>query len=173
MIRLILREPRCRKNAAPTFEAVREDTGEVVVRSGQPLYDGARALLEAGLPPGTLLTMRHVSSANDSWVPTRIDELAKWTVKESNRGGLTRRRWQPHPRSTPEGLAKPAGDAPGTRVSPEGGASRGPEQRAESTPPHPALLQKRSCAPLSSRHGELDERAPNGDGAALPHRGGL
>jgi hypothetical protein len=80
---------------------VDEQSGSEIVRSDQPLYDGARALLAAGEPPQTLLTMRHAGQSIDAWNPTAIGELAKWTVVERNRDGLARQRWKPHPKASP------------------------------------------------------------------------
>ena len=91
IIRLILTPPQIGTPEVKKWKytAVREDTGEEVVRSHTPLYDGARELLKRGLSPDTLLTMRHVSSPHDSFIPQRIGELAKWAIDErDNKSGL-------------------------------------------------------------------------------------
>jgi hypothetical protein len=67
--------------------------GKLIVRSRQPLYDGARHLLALGYAPETLLTIRHNGRDYDSFEPAPIGELAKWTIKERKKGGLQRRRW--------------------------------------------------------------------------------
>jgi hypothetical protein len=69
---------------------------KLVVVSRQPLYDSARALLDLGVAPDTLLTVRHVGKDHDSFVPRPIGELAKWTIVDSDRGGLQRREWRPY-----------------------------------------------------------------------------
>lgn len=71
--------------------------GGVLVRSSrQPLLDAARILLDLGEPPETELTTQHAGSAIVAQRST-VGEAAKWTVSESDRGGLRRARWQPHP----------------------------------------------------------------------------
>jgi hypothetical protein len=95
-IRLILTPPKTQADRKKwKYTAVREDTGEFVVKSHQPLYDGARTLIEQGLPGDTLLTMRHAHLDMDSWTPTPISQLAKWTVWElPNRSGLRRAKYR-------------------------------------------------------------------------------
>ena len=84
MIRLIISEPRP-TNTTTTY-AYRLD-GDLVCRSDQGLYDGARVLLDRGYSPGTMLTARHVGADHDSWVPHPIGELAKWTIWEDGCAG--------------------------------------------------------------------------------------
>ena len=74
------------------FDAV-DDTGRTVVRSRQPLYDGARTLLAAVTVPDTILQTRHQGSPHIAMRGV-LAELAKWTVTEGDRG-LQRRPWQP------------------------------------------------------------------------------
>jgi hypothetical protein len=88
--------------------------GELVVTSRQPLLDGARALLDQGHPPQTRLTIRHHGRDHDSFAPRSIGELAKWTIKERDKGGLSRERWsafsdQDRAGSSP--VASPAAEA--------------------------------------------------------------
>jgi hypothetical protein len=92
--------------AAPTLELelrpIRERPGiytavlggRCLVRSRQPLLDGARALLAEGVPPETMLATRHAGSAI---VATRatVGEAARWTIEENDRDGLRRVRWNP------------------------------------------------------------------------------
>jgi hypothetical protein len=92
MIRLILTPSK----RPERYNARREDTGEFVIRSHQPLYDGARELLKRGILSDTLLTIRHAGSGHDSFLPKPIEEWAKWTIWEGRRGsGLKRARWTP------------------------------------------------------------------------------
>jgi hypothetical protein len=55
-----------RPNGHVRFLATLESTGEFVVRSHQPLVDGARELLARGYEPTTPLTMRHEGKAYDA-----------------------------------------------------------------------------------------------------------
>jgi hypothetical protein len=73
--------------------------GGVLVRSSkQPLLDAARALLDLGEPPETVLTTRHQGSAIVAQRST-VGEAAKWTINGRDRGGLRRELWKPHPRA--------------------------------------------------------------------------
>ncbi|HEX6111073.1 MAG TPA: hypothetical protein VFZ10_02120 [Geminicoccaceae bacterium] len=71
--------------------------GELILTSRQPWLDGARELLRRGYPGDTLLTMRHAGKDYDCFVPLEIGYLAKWSISDSDRGGLKRIRWQPMP----------------------------------------------------------------------------
>ena len=62
-----------------------------------PLYATARELLKRGFEPDRLMTIRLTGRDYDSFEPRPIGELAKWTVQESDRGGLQRREWVPFP----------------------------------------------------------------------------
>jgi len=94
--------------------------GELIVTSRRPLYDGARALLERGHPPGALLTMRHVGKPYDSFHPRPLGELAAWTVEDRDRNGARRRRWKERPAFVAiEGQERPRG-------VPQGGAPTDP-----------------------------------------------
>lgn len=72
-----------------------ESTGEVVVRSHQPLVDGARELIARGFDPATPLTMRHVGKSYDSFAPKPLSHWAKWTYSEGEQQRLQRREWRP------------------------------------------------------------------------------
>ena len=71
--------------------------GEFVVTSSQPFYDGARVLRSLGYADDTLLTMRHHNKLYDSFKPMAIGWLAQWTMSDSPKTGLARRKWQPMP----------------------------------------------------------------------------
>ena len=94
IIRLIVRPVPAEKwhaNArAWPVEARLEDGGDLVATSAMPLYDGARALLKRGCPPGDLLTIRHEGSPHDSFQPTPIGALATMTVEETSHGLVQR-----------------------------------------------------------------------------------
>lgn len=98
LIRLLLRPALFSDTRVgpPEFDATREDTGRHVCTSHQPLYDGARALLDGGELPTRLMTTRHHGRAYDNYRPSPIGELAKWTVCE-HRDGLRRHRFKPRP----------------------------------------------------------------------------
>jgi hypothetical protein len=72
-----------------------ESTGDLVIRSHQPLVDGARELIARGFDPATLLTIRHEGNAYDSFKPAPIGQWAKWTYSESEAHPLKRRAWVP------------------------------------------------------------------------------
>ena len=62
---------------------------ELLVTSRQPYYAGARALIERGYDPDTMLRMHPDAKAYPlSW-------WAQWMVEETNRDGLTRRKYRP------------------------------------------------------------------------------
>jgi hypothetical protein len=61
----------------------------------QPFYDAARALIELGYAPETVIVARHAGSDTVAMRGT-IGELAQWTIKERDRGGLRKERWQPY-----------------------------------------------------------------------------
>jgi hypothetical protein len=60
------------------FDAYHGD--KLLVVSRQPLYDGARALLDLGADPDALLTIRHAGKDYDSFVPHRS---ASWRSGQS------------------------------------------------------------------------------------------
>jgi hypothetical protein len=74
------------------YAAVLPD-GRVLVQSRQPLLDGARKLLAEGVPPDTVIETRHEGSTIVAQ-RTTVGEAAKWTVKEHDKGGLQRKRYE-------------------------------------------------------------------------------
>lgn len=70
--------------------------GTVIVRSRQPIYDGARALLKLGHDPEELLRVRREGRDSDVIDPAPIGGLAKWTVSETDKGGMRLRLWEPY-----------------------------------------------------------------------------
>jgi hypothetical protein len=79
----------------------------------QPLLDGARALLAQGYPAETIVTTRHAGSATIAMRST-VGEAARWTIKERDRGGLSKERWQPYDADSPPPVA------PKTAADPDG-----------------------------------------------------
>ena len=75
------------------FDAIMPD-GRVLVRSRQPLFDGARVLLAEGVPPETCIAVRHRGSTIVA-MRRRLGDAAKWTIEESDKGGLRKRMWKP------------------------------------------------------------------------------
>ena len=59
------------------------------------IFGTARALLALGFTADTLLEFRHVGSDIIAASGT-VGELAKWTIKERDRSGLRKERWQPY-----------------------------------------------------------------------------
>ena len=93
MISLILRPVRHRPGI---FDAIMD--GERIVRSRQPLYDGARALQARGHDPDEMIEARHEGSAIVAMRST-IGEAARWSVTESDKGGIRRIPYQPFDRA--------------------------------------------------------------------------
>ncbi len=67
-----------------------------IVRSRQPLLDAARVLLGEGADPATVIEACHLGSGTVALRST-IGDAARWTLEESDRGGLRRRLWRPRP----------------------------------------------------------------------------
>lgn len=95
------------------FDAIMPD-GRILVRSRQPLFDGARKLAALGYDPDILIEARYRHSPIVAMRST-IGEAAKWTIKERDSGGLRKERWQPFmgrpsspggPPGADDGLAK-------------------------------------------------------------------
>jgi hypothetical protein len=87
---------------------------ELICVSRQPLYDGARALLDLGYHPDTPLTIRHADK-DPSFEPRSITELAQWTITERDRAGLSRERWRSYhdqDASSSFAVASPASEEP-------------------------------------------------------------
>lgn len=79
----------------PSYYRATDAAGRVVVpASRQPLLDAARALAASGMPPATIVTASHRGSAIVAMRAT-LAEATPWTIEESDRGGLRRRRWKP------------------------------------------------------------------------------
>lgn len=66
--------------------------------SRQPIYAGARKLLELGVDPAAEMCGEHEHGTRTMF--GTVGEHAKWTVGEPDRKGLTKREWEPF-----EGLA--------------------------------------------------------------------
>lgn len=84
---------RAHRRQHPLFEAHLYD-GTFVVRSHQPLLDGARALIAKGHDPSGWITMRHKGKDYDSFKPVKISEAAKLTVEERDRSSIRFGLWQ-------------------------------------------------------------------------------
>lgn len=100
LLRLILVGVPVREtqSGSPVFDATLEATGKHVVRSRQPLYDGARVLLSGGVLPDRLLTARHKGASYDSFKPEPVGSLARWTMKEGREHRLQRVPFERRPR---------------------------------------------------------------------------
>jgi hypothetical protein len=91
--------------------------GEVVVKSTrQPFYDGARALLDRGFDPDTVICARWHGSPITA-MQTTVGEAAKWSVSDSDSRGLRRQRWMPYEDAHSRGAveASAADDEPSGR----------------------------------------------------------
>ena len=69
---------------------------KLLVTSREPFYSAARVLLAEGLDPETVLEAQHKGSPIVA-MRAKLGEAARWTVIESDEGGLQRRLWKPHP----------------------------------------------------------------------------
>jgi hypothetical protein len=68
--------------------------GEVITTSRQPVFDGARALIERGHHPEELMCADQ--NGHLVFIAT-IGENARWTIEESDKGGLRKRPWRELP----------------------------------------------------------------------------
>jgi hypothetical protein len=93
LIRLIVTPHGAPGSKGPRFAARLDDT--VLTISHEPMVAAARVLIERGRDPTAFLTLRMHDRAYDSFKPTPIGELAKWTFEERDRDGLRRVRWMP------------------------------------------------------------------------------
>ncbi|GAB4575982.1 MAG: hypothetical protein Tsb008_18350 [Rhodothalassiaceae bacterium] len=71
----------------------------IVARSRTPLLDAARALKARGIDTSRLMTMRHVGSTHDSFIPKPVEHWAGIMITENDKNGFQRRRYKPHPRA--------------------------------------------------------------------------
>ena len=71
-----------------TFQLAPSHDAGSLLATHQPL----QALV--GYPPDTLMTTRADGRDYDSFMPASVGELARWTIVETSRDGLLRRRWQ-------------------------------------------------------------------------------
>jgi hypothetical protein len=68
--------------------------GEVITTSRQPVFDGARALIERGHHPEELMCADQ--NGHLVFIAT-IGENARWTIEESDKAGLRKRPWRELP----------------------------------------------------------------------------
>ncbi|GAB4240892.1 MAG: hypothetical protein Kow0032_28820 [Methyloligellaceae bacterium] len=119
VLRVVLRDFKVHASRDKSFEAWLGD--ECLGRFHCPRLDAARALLALGYPPDAMMTTRHEGKDYDSWKPAPIGALAEWTIEETDRDGLRRRRYREHPQkavscragaTTERDLAVPSGPVP-------------------------------------------------------------
>jgi hypothetical protein len=104
MIRLILTP--CPYPHRGQYEARREDTGERICRSHQPLCDGSRELIRRGVDPATLIVIRHATSQHDFPPP---EPLSYWAGLTHEEGASTPLRRRKHREMPSDALAKLGG----------------------------------------------------------------
>lgn len=92
----ILSDPQTRAGKPPSFR-VRVFAGPELCRSSQPIYDGARALLDLGYEPEDLVTFWHEHPLTRINKPQCIVYLARWMVSDGAKG-MRLEKWKPHPR---------------------------------------------------------------------------
>jgi hypothetical protein len=91
----------------PGYYTARAD-GRLLCRSRQPLLDGARELLAAGYPVGTVIVLRHAGTEVDAMTST-IGAAAGLTVNDNRHG---------RPQFRPQ--KAPAGDVATPPIAPIG-----------------------------------------------------
>jgi hypothetical protein len=64
--------------------------GEIITTSRQPVFDGARALIERGHDPEELIC---ADQSGHLVFKATIGENARWTIEESDKAGLRKRPW--------------------------------------------------------------------------------
>lgn len=76
--------------------------GDRLICTGRSCWhEPARRLLDTGYPPEMLLYVQHAGRAFDPSIrPRPIGELAKWTIKERDGGGLCRERFESWPETS-------------------------------------------------------------------------
>ena len=115
MIEVILRPHRDRDGLHhDRFEAWLGDRLVCVSKSGW--HAPARALLELGYSPGTLMRVQHAGRPHDLTIVGKpISDYAEWTIKERDRGGLRREKYS----QFIPGDARTGADAPAGIILPE------------------------------------------------------
>lgn len=84
---------KLRQNWAPAYTMTYE--GEVLGESSQPIYDGARALLERGAHPALdKVVVRWEGKDHDSFLPVPLGFAGGLTVSEGDKG-MVRKEWVP------------------------------------------------------------------------------
>lgn len=115
----------------------------------QPFFDGARALLAIGAAIEAPLISRHQGSQTIVMQST-VGEAARWSVSESDGGGLRRQLWSPYENGRPSCAGNSSGDD-------DGGEGNFPAETA-SRVSDTALVNP---APISPERGER-HRLPRG-----------
>lgn len=105
--------------------------GEAVITSRQPLFASARVLLDRGVDPDTVVTMRHEGSATVSLRST-VGRAVGWRVEEPDRGGIRLRRYVPREPLTAHGAALAAGESQDGQTKPEDRCAPPPSEVAKS-----------------------------------------
>ena len=140
------------------FAAYLPDGRGLIRASRQPLLDGARALAAEGAPSETVITVRHRGSTIVAMRST-VGEAAKWTIEESDRGGLRKRRWRPFGMagSSRDGVPENARghvdveDRPAAAAALLDGHRPGTARRSSSTPDRLSTTPTALAAPWGER----------------------
>lgn len=109
----------------------------------QPFFDGARALLADGVSPDVPLISRHEGSQTIAMQST-VGEAARWSVSESDRGGLRRQLWKPFE----NGRHSRAGNSSGDDDGWEGNSL------PDDSSPHASAARLCNPAPVMALNGE-------------------
>lgn len=105
--------------------------GEAVITSRQPLFASARVVLDRGVDPHTVITIRHEGSATVSMRST-VGRAAGWRVEEPDRGGIRLRRYVPREPQKTNGASDAAGKSQDGQTKPEDRCAPPPPEAAKS-----------------------------------------
>lgn len=84
-----------RMGAKGRIFSVEVEGGDVLGQTRDPLFAGARMLLDAGYPPEAMVVVRNSWLDHDSFEPVTIGRAAKFTTEESDRASVRVRRFKP------------------------------------------------------------------------------
>lgn len=94
-IEVIVSDRQTSATRAPSFRA-RVFAGPDLCRSATPIYEAARALIDLGHDPESLMAAYHEEGLRQINKPQMLVYLARWAVSEGQ-AGLRLVNWQPRP----------------------------------------------------------------------------
>ena len=94
--------------------SVAVEGGPTLGKSRDPLFAGARMLLDAGYSPEAMVVIRNSWLDHDSFEPVTIGRAAKFTTSEPDRGSVRVRRFEAGQRVGRGGEFLPSGASDGS-----------------------------------------------------------